>query len=1143
MARTVLREFTGGVSNEIDPQNLRQDQGQEALDINLKGFALEPGEGKEPIEGGHYYYRGEWIKDSKAVSFEESGIGVIKTFDEKRPEFEEIIKDDVNISRSLGPPLPPSAVITGTVASEGTRGERPAEGSHLLKLPETALGGVDSTQSLITYEADSTTIADDIHYYNNQAYWLVKSGSNWKVVTRAKNSDGEFTSTDVESAVMTHNSKGSFFRKGYFVCWDDQYIDSVILSNTSMAAIDSFNTIDPNDGGDAGSAFAANAGGTFTSGATSNAITGVNIDDNAVLTFSQRITTANTVPSAYTDSANERWLRMPSGRNGCFVVLIRDGVPKSDSEANGKGDYTETDDDVEVWTDKNKAVFKGSDSTKGWINPSGKLTAETFSAGDSHRWVNPKLNEELAKLGDIPYGIKYGVVLAKNDTWVRIKYIGAKYPEILVIPNATANKGITDPVGKVHATRKLRQHWRRWEQRKSGLISLYNNAIYYQDYIDIELIFPSVYGNNSIKWIYKAPTGDTGRHGSHPPLVIRHDYSSYAYNEFTSTATTGKYGWTHWNPHTFYFDLKESWISNVTAHTYPSGGVAGTWTKNYRSFNSYTKATSQLGTNNIATPNVPGKMNRLCSHVRGSNETTQRKAFSVSELWTKATFASADNSLAFAEATDENFRVGDWIKIGQNGSNKSLHLNLRGTAKDSTYGRVKEQTFITAQIIGIEHGVKLLLSPPQIDSLGTGKYLDEDCYPLITGFITYSERKKLTTDRPNGDYPVCAVLNKDTKYAYGTGTRSTDVDARELNENVLVGHGEGRSFNLTPFDYNKYGTRDLIEVRGAAGAEIAANQLVNHSHRISWSGADYRRVGNNSIRIPHAIRAAGTTTAPKIYYTKGHDNRMLYAQNGKAADTTAKKVSLSAAGGYYVDSNYLTYFDDKGVTVFSTDLSAKVFVKGNPRLSDGLGLTGNVTDAKHFVDSSNAVWVFVKIGDYWKIVKTSNDGPQSSLLSYDFKKAIGFDGTRIWGISSDSTDGWDIQYATPFFEDHIIGSWIFYANSYTTVTPTVSAWGQVINFRVGKREDSGTPRYLSIDWKMDSGLFFGTNNPTIGLNHETQKMTSEETWKWYPKDIPSDLTTSGTGTVIAKIPGVTNTYDPLATIEDEEINIFPPIIS
>ena len=68
MPRNVLRQFTGGISNEIDPQNLRDDQGEEALDINLKGFALEPGEGKAPIEGGHYYYRGEWIEDSKCCS-------------------------------------------------------------------------------------------------------------------------------------------------------------------------------------------------------------------------------------------------------------------------------------------------------------------------------------------------------------------------------------------------------------------------------------------------------------------------------------------------------------------------------------------------------------------------------------------------------------------------------------------------------------------------------------------------------------------------------------------------------------------------------------------------------------------------------------------------------------------------------------------------------------------------------------------------------------------------------------------------------------------------------------------------------------------------------------------------------------------
>ena len=77
----------------------------------------------------------------------------------------------------------------------------------------------------------------------------------------------------------------------------------------------------------------------------------------------------------------------------------------------------------------------------------------------------------------------------------------------------------------------------------------------------------------------------------------------------------------------------------------------------------------------------------------------QQGAFSVSELWTTAKFASADNSLSFAEAKNKNFRVGDWIKIGWNGANKSMHLNLKGNANRVGGTNQGEQTFITAKII------------------------------------------------------------------------------------------------------------------------------------------------------------------------------------------------------------------------------------------------------------------------------------------------------------------------------------------------------------------------------------------------------------------------------------------------------------
>ena len=1099
MARTVLRQFTGGLSNEIDPQNLRDDQGEESLDINLKGFALEPGEGTAPISGGHYYYRGEWITDSKAVSFEESGIGVVKTYNDERPQFEEIIKDDVNISRSLGPPLPPAAVISGTVVSEGTRGERPAEGSHLLKISETVLGVVDkapdadsSAQSLETYKADSTTVIDDIYYYGSQAYWIEKSGTNFTVVTRAYNSTtGEFTSSNISSPACPHNSGGHFFKGGYFVCWDNQFIDSVQLDNVSMSGskFDTIETTNHSDGGDAGSeGFGTNAGGDFESGASSTEITGVDIDGSGIISFSQRITTANTVPSEYTDSDKERWLRMPSGSGGCFVVLLRDGMPKSDSESNGTGNYTETDDDIEVWTDQNENVFKE------WIVPTGKLTTDlskNSNPGTGNRWSSPKIGEELEALGDVPYGFKYAVVFAKNDTWVRIKYVGVKYPEIMVLPKALGSgQDASTSIAEVHATRNLRSYWRKWER---DFEFVYNNVIYYQDYIDIELVFPSINSyNNKIKWSYTAPTGDTG--GS---FQNKREYSSYALNEFPSHDESGKYGWTHWNARTWYWDISGSWITNNGTHAY--GGQAGSWTRNLYSFNSKTKAISQLGTNNIASPNVPGKMHRLCSYVR-DGDVTQQGGFSVSKLWTKARITK-ENTIEFAEAKHKNFRVGDSIRIGQNGTNQSLHLNLRGSVrkeKDDRWSAITEQQkHLTAKILEINEGVSLKISPPNPDSLGTGKYLDEDCYPVISSFID----SPYNFDASDAPGPVCSVIQSD------------------LSSHVLVGHDATRG----SYDGDTR-TGEIIEVRLSGAPKIETGSEVNYTHRgIPWIGQDVRAVD------------AVVGSAPRIFYTKGTKVRKLFSQKGSGADVSAESVLLSLNGGYYVDKDYLTHFDDKGITIFTPDLLTKPYVKANPTLSDGLGLTGNITDARTFVDSSNAVYVCAKIGGYWKLVKTSSTGPESSLLSYDFKKPIGFDNTKIWGIDSDSKDGWDIQYATPFYESDIIGSWVFFANSYETLTPTTSAWGQVVDFRIGETGNNGIPRYLSIDWKMDSGNWFGTGTPTIGLNDEADNMIAENTFKWYPIPTSFPLTTSGTGTVIADLsyldPPITNTHTPLAPVE------------
>jgi len=1139
MPRTVLRQFTGGLSDEIDPQNLREDQGEVALDINLKGFALEPGESTTPVspdsdgQTGHYYYRGEWVRDSKAVSFEESGIGVIKTYNDERPKFEEIIKSQANVSRDVGPPLPPSAVISGTIVSEGTRGERPGEGSHLLKLPGTALGVVDkavgslAAPSLKTHQADVSTAIDDIHFYNGDPYWIVKTGNNWQIKTRVW-SGTAYLSTFLYSSTLTHHSSGYFFKEGYFVCWDNQWIESVPLSslqNTSMVA-DSIDTITIGDGGDGGKAFLPNEGKTassnFETGATATSIIGVDIN-GGIISFSQRITTANTLPTAYTDSPNERWLRMPSGSKGCFVVLLRDGMQKSTSESFETGNYSEEDDDVEIWTDKNEFVFKGSDTTKGWITPTGKLKIVPQSGSPEESKTNTILSDTH---GDVEYGFKYGVVYADNSTWVRILYKGVKYPEIMVLENATANttKSGEKAAKEVYATRQIdtklvgqdRDPPLSASTQYNFITATYSLDYLYQDYLNIELIFPS------IKELFYTRYGGAGStvktagnriHWKYTALAVPKTFPSGNTHSYSSIVRTGR------GSDFVRFVLSRNFLWDVTTKISveeESEGTQPEWVrylgdtnKDLGNFNYRTKKETQLGKNNLTTPDVPGKMHRLCSFTPPGGTVVQQEDFSVSELWTKATFSSEDNSIAFLEAKNKNFRKGDWIKIGQNGTNKSMHLNLRGFVKGKVAHTQLEQTYITAKIIGIEDGVKLLLSPPEIDHLKTKKYIDEECYPLITTFISYNESGKSTTD---SDGPTASVIQSD------------------LSGHVLVGHGAGRLFN------GEKG--DQVEVRNIGGAALTGTAVGNNTHQIDWSnGEDVRAVTQQNPSMP------------RIFYTKvvagkksGSKIRNLFSQNG-SQNIDPNFVPFSVNGKYYVDKNYLTYVDNKSITIFSPNFQEK-FIKARPNLATGLGLIGDIQDARTFVTSQNAVYVCVKISGYWRLVKTSNSGPETSLLNYDFKIPLYANDNKIWGIGSNALTpsvGWDIETAVPFYESSIVGSMVFFASTYFTgsnsgaaLTPSNSAWGEVTDVRIGAKDSTGTPRYLSIDWQMDSGDWFSAPTPTIGLNHEEGKMVEANTFKWYPIQpslLSLTLTTSGHGTVITDMGGTTNPFTPLASIE------------
>ena len=1091
MPRNVLRQFTGGISNEIDPQNLRDDQGEEALDINLKGFALEPGDGLEELtDAGHYHYRGEWIRDSEAVSFEESGIGVVKTYNNKRPKFEEIINDEENVSRNLGPSLPPQSIITGSVVSEGSRGLRPAEGSHLLKLDSDKFGAVDTgtasntppysdAPSLEEHRADSNTDDKKIYYYSGQPYWIDDSTSDWKVVTRQPDGSGGWTTNLIQSGNLTKHSNGFLFKENYFICWDAQFIETVALSSSSMT-VNTFDTLDASQGGDAGSPF------NKTTGATGTSITSLDVC-NGVITFAQEIQTSDTAPSAYTDSANERWI-LPLAYDS-ILFLLRDG---NKSEGDGSGAYNAGSDEVEIYA-------------KSGSNPPAKVSGG-YASWQTPRWWAKGQFDNGYGVGTHQYdrnvevGIKWCAVIHKANEWAMVKYVGTNKPDIFmfgkkgVSPKDSDIKNIS-VTGDMNVTKSV-------STLTSGDIpGLVSNSYPRRNYYTVEptitLSIPKYgvtrkYVNNTL------PKGTVGTwtHELYHRWNKTHDYRilnqrkfySYHFSTYTGkkNITFGRWDWYH-GVYPFYDDMtidkKRTWTmehNEGSAHPDQELRVSNKRLKQ----NSTSNTIGSTGYSNTVVPTIQ----RLCSYSPGGSLTLQTN-FPKSRLWTKAVINASEKSIAFAEASDKAFTVGDFIKVQARASH--LHRTLSWNQSFRRWGdgiQIKPQGGRKYASQGVSTNLSedyFLAKITRIDNSATKIYFDrvddrpiadESCYPIINSIDPFADETTLLYVHPD--------------YAHRGG--KLDGPQREVIQTDLFGHV------LTANRPAEDPDNQIIEVRPNSGA-VTTNSDFKHS--IKWKDQD--------------IRAVTTTSGaqPRILYKK---SGKLYSQNGSDSDVAPSSSVFSNAGVYHLTSDYLSVVDKDNITVYDPFYNVK-YVKAKPELATGLGLTGLVEDVLHVIASS-VVFVFVKIRPKaeaqpkWRLVKTGTTKSETSILSYDFNKPLHFDGLKAWGIYRGAdTEKYDIHTSVPFFESDLKNSWVNHSSS----SNNVSAWGQVIKTREAVTDDGGTPRFLSVEWKFDSGVYNSTGDPTIGLNHESNKMLGNQNdFTWYILDAPTTLQSGGVGTQI-----------------------------
>ena len=1208
MPRTVLRQFTGGISNEIDPQNLRDDQGEEAVDINLKGFALEPGEGLDPLtDAGHYYYRGEWVKDSEAVSFEESGVGVVKTYDAKRPQFEEIINDKENVARNLGPALPPGAVISGTIVSEGTRGERPAEGSHLLELPADKLGAVDTysvnaltitnagtgysagtlsasyggftgsytvnsageidsvkvtkggtgyvnaptviitetatgagtsgsnaviTAGVVTapsmreHKATGTKDSNHVYFYSGQPYWVEKTGDRWNVKTRAY-VNGKFTLNDVTSGNLDHNSGGSFFKENYFICWTERYIQTCPLSNSSMT-VNTFDTIDTGQNGDVGSNFGFTNSSTHA--ATAKEITSVDIC-NGVVTFTQKIETANKVITKYTNSDDERWI-LPRD-NDAYILLLRDGFSY--------------DDWTQVGQSEGQGAFSGFFPSVGWMLnngvPAGARESDgAYNAGDDAvklftvdnpsggaDWITPRDGITKERFnhngfqGERDIGLKYICKYFPKGTWACVRQTGTNKPEIMVIEAGGKPLSAGD-ASQVKVTRSFHESTiKSWTQRggEEGSRTYANNSghrLSFKVYLKLKHIDGHIAWQGDpmpeiSQWYHHFPPGSE--------KSVEHGYFYATFFRLGGWVYGGKVYWANReNPINYQTMSNPLHPTNWQGAPWNAVGsgqkVRDQWQRTVTEFkpsaNRLYSGPSRVGhglklshkpilydgyglvKNTIDHPlywdNERGRRAdkeykntsiRLGSFTPGGSITLQTHV-GQSSIHTTAKISSSDSSIEFDEATTTNFVAGDNIRVSGGlfkAKGSSVGTNLRriglNLPLDSANGRQHE--YFIARIKEVVAGTPGKLKLEAIPGFESRymRNINEDCYPIIT-----------TIDNNLQAMPT-SLSN--------IPTQKRRLIRTDLEINTLLGCSHGNRFP-------HIGNNPSIEVRDNSGAGITNS---DYAHKIDWDGRTIRAVNTSGSDL-------------RIVYMK---DGFLFSQNGidsfkgeGKGGTSPFSMEFSDKGTVHLTSSFMTVVNKGDIKVYNPSMNEQ-FIKGRPEKPSGLGLTGDILDGFH-VANSYGIFVFVKYlhssgREYWKMVKTG-DKPTTTLLSYDFVKPIAYDGARIWGVWKDGSGNCDLHTSVPFYERDIQGSWINFSEN----NNGNSAWGQVLKSRLTEADKDGNiRRFLSVDWKFDSGVFYNTGDPVIGLQHEANKMVGvENTFTWYLIDQPNTLDYDGQGTII-----------------------------
>ncbi|MGA1600501.1 MAG: hypothetical protein ACO4AU_15740, partial [bacterium] len=239
MPRLLLGDFSQGLNTRTDPSRLESGESTRLEDADVESRILWGAAADRQVTVTHDFeaVNGNRIVDAEADTFGEHGPLVLASYPNMRPRVYDTSSETPTTSQPLGPPIPPSAPATLSLATSGTEMSGPL--LAYLNAGITHLGNASNAGSAQLIEDSDAPVHSwysaslDLYFtldYVSGAGWVLR---RWEYQSSTK----EFKAPAAGSNVVIVGSPESQFGADALIEWNDSTLILASKSSADVAAV------------------------------------------------------------------------------------------------------------------------------------------------------------------------------------------------------------------------------------------------------------------------------------------------------------------------------------------------------------------------------------------------------------------------------------------------------------------------------------------------------------------------------------------------------------------------------------------------------------------------------------------------------------------------------------------------------------------------------------------------------------------------------------------------------------------------------------------------------------------------------------------------------------------------------------------